>query len=560
MFSWLRNAARRPSAVIGLISALTACLVPPSAQAQLTADQCALIYNADSADSRELASHYAAVRGIPQKYVWGMPLPLRERMTRVEYDELARGVRTFLEALPDGGDIRCLVTFYEVPLRVAGPKLTDQERKLAERLEARQRRNLESFQEVLDEFDPPGGQSSDRTPKGDWSKELSVLLERYGRVRKQMGAAAERLSGKERTKAFGRALQLVEQVEGRSAALAAVQQIQPVPSLKWTERLAETARQERLVEERLVVIWKEGPKSPQYQEGLDLLSAWHGVLGACNRLDADVGRLGVRDCHAALDSELSLVLWDTYDLYRWLPNTLNPRVAVKPRDQGRPKVLMVSRIDAPTPEIARRLIDDAVAVEKTGLAGTFYVDCRGMKARDAYGRCDRDLFDLFQWLRTSSDIPVILDAGGSVFPAGSCPDAALYCGWYSVGRYVPAFTFVRGAVGYHIASIELGSLREKDRGYWCPGLLRDGICATLGPTAEPYLGAFPPATRFFGLLMTGRLTLVECFYQSKPFNSWQMTLLGDPLYRPFAKNPKLTLEQVDELVPVKDGSGMLDSR
>jgi hypothetical protein len=29
------------------------------------------------------------------------------------------------------------------------------------------------------------------------------------------------------------------------------------------------------------------------------------------------------------------------------------------------------------------------------------------------------------------------------------------------------------------------------------------------------------------------LTLVECFARSNPFNSWMMTLIGDPLYRPF---------------------------
>jgi len=35
-------------------------------------------------------------------------------------------------------------------------------------------------------------------------------------------------------------------------------------------------------------------------------------------------------------------------------------------------------------------------------------------------------------------------------------------------------------------------------------------------------------------LLDGRLGLAECYALSKPFWSWQMVLIGDPLYRPFA--------------------------
>jgi hypothetical protein len=49
---------------------------------------------------------------------------------------------------------------------------------------------------------------------------------------------------------------------------------------------------------------------------------------------------------------------------------------------------------------------------------------------------------------------------------------------------------------------------------------------------EPYLRTFPEPKAFFSELFSGRC-LVEAFYRTKPFNSWQMVLLGDPLYRPF---------------------------
>ena len=62
--------------------------------------------------------------------------------------------------------------------------------------------------------------------------------------------------------------------------------------------------------------------------------------------------------------------------------------------------------------------------------------------------------------------------------------------------------------------------------------MMDGVTATMGAVAEPYLAAFPKPHRFFAELVKGRC-LAEAFYRAKPFNSWQMVLIGDPLYRPF---------------------------
>jgi uncharacterized protein (TIGR03790 family) len=123
----------------------------------------------------------------------------------------------------------------------------------------------------------------------------------------------------------------------------------------------------------------------------------------------------------------------------------------------------------------------------------------------------------------------------ALFQPGDCPRAALYCGWYSLAKYVDAFDFVPGAVGFHIASSEAVSLRQPDSGQWCPNLLKKGITATLGPVAEPYLAAFPQPDAFFSELFVGRC-LVEAFYRTKRFNSWQMVLIGDPLYTPFPRN------------------------
>jgi hypothetical protein len=42
-------------------------------------------------------------------------------------------------------------------------------------------------------------------------------------------------------------------------------------------------------------------------------------------------------------------------------------------------------------------------------------------------------------------------------------------------------------------------------------------------------------TEFFGLLYSGKYSLVEAYYLSVRYLSWKMVLFGDPLYRPWFK-------------------------
>ena len=45
-------------------------------------------------------------------------------------------------------------------------------------------------------------------------------------------------------------------------------------------------------------------------------------------------------------------------------------------------------------------------------------------------------------------------------------------------------------------------------------------------------------------VVTGQYTLVECYWKTSLFASWMTVLVGDPLYNPYAKTPKLKSEQV----------------
>ncbi|MFZ7110302.1 MAG: TIGR03790 family protein [Desulfatiglandales bacterium] len=249
------------------------------------------------------------------------------------------------------------------------------------------------------------------------------------------------------------------------------------------------------------------------------------------------------DHRSSFDSELALVLVEDYSLKGWIRNPLFIGFKNSKLEIPREKILMVSRLDGPSDEIVKRIINDSIDTEKVGLKGKAYFDARwpkpseeeAKKAGMGYGFYDRSIHLAAERIRGSGLMPVVLNDKPELFQAGECPDAALYCGWYSLARYVDAFKWQPGSVGYHIASSECGTLKGKDSQVWCKRMLEQGVAATLGPVGEPYVQAFPVPEVFFGLLVGGRMTLSDCYMSSLPFLSWQMVLVGDPLYRPFGR-------------------------
>ena len=246
-----------------------------------------------------------------------------------------------------------------------------------------------------------------------------------------------------------------------------------------------------------------------------------------------------KETSASVDSELSMVMFRNYELYRWQVNMLR---SSSKNSQNQDELLaagigtlMVSRLDGPGEDIIKGLVDKAIAAEQTGLKGAAYFDSRGIFRKDQFGTYDQSLRDLAHLTKLRTDLSVELDETGALFVPGDCPRATVYCGWYSVKKYIDAFDFVDGAVGFHIASFEAVGLRDPNSSHWCSAMLVDGITATLGAVAEPYLHSFPKPKEFFEELYSGKC-LVEAYYRTKPFNSWRLILIGDPLYRPFKEH------------------------
>jgi len=250
------------------------------------------------------------------------------------------------------------------------------------------------------------------------------------------------------------------------------------------------------------------------------------------QLQSEIDRIKGKETNASVDSELSMVLFGDYELYRWQPNKLRNRLGLSFN------TLMVSRLDGPGEDVVIGLVDKAIKAEKTGLNGIAYIDSRGIaddKKPYSPGYFDQSLRNLAVLIKLRTIMPAKEEQTRRLFAPGACPRTAIYCGWYSLKKYIDAFNFVDGAIGYHIASWEAVDLRDPNSSQWCPAMLKDGITATLGAVDEPYLHSFPEPKEFFLELFNG-YCLVEAYYRTKPFNSWQLVLIGDPLYRPFKKS------------------------
>jgi uncharacterized protein (TIGR03790 family) len=261
-------------------------------------------------------------------------------------------------------------------------------------------------------------------------------------------------------------------------------------------------------------------------------------------------QLSYKESYASVDNELAMMWLPSYPLTRWQLNLRFFTITERAR-ANLPKIVMTCRIDGPTPQVAKRIVEDALKAEAAGgPQGRAYVDARGIEWKEkgqditagSYGGFDEALRE-FALLLNEKKFKTSLDNADPVFLPGTCPKTALYCGWYALQNYTPAFELVTGSIAIHVASFEAVSLRDRPNRRWVPNLLQDGACVTLGPVQEPYLIAFPKPNHFFGFLLAGH-TVVESYWLSCPFTSWQIMIIGDPLYRPFGKEPRMKSSEV----------------
>ena len=202
-------------------------------------------------------------------------------------------------------------------------------------------------------------------------------------------------------------------------------------------------------------------------------------------------------------------------------------------------VIMVARLDGPSVEIARGLVDKALRAETNGLWGRAYFDARGI-TNGEYQLGD-------DWMRLGADITrrmgfeTVLDDKEPMFSAGvPMSQIAFYAGWYGgivSGPFTqPTVEFMPGAFAYHLYSFSAANIRSATES-WVGPLLAKGATITMGSVAEPYLPGTPNIAAFIDRLVFRKYTFGEAAYICQASLSWQTTVVGDPLYCPFGRPP-----------------------
>lgn len=246
---------------------------------------------------------------------------------------------------------------------------------------------------------------------------------------------------------------------------------------------------------------------------------------------------------AAVDSELCF-LPTPNPQYLLAGPTANPFYGTTNRSWLSPLngILMVARLDGPNATIARALVDKAIDAETNGLWGRAYFDLRGVTNEFKKGD---------DWIGAAADdarkygFSTVIDTNPQTFSAGfPMSQIALYAGWYdwnASGPFAqPNVEFMPGAFAYHLQSYSAQTLRSTTKN-WCGPLLAEGATCTMGCIDEPYLDGTPNVAVFFSRWLGG-FSFGEAAYASQRVLSWQTTVIGDPLYRPFGKNPQFQHE------------------
>ncbi len=228
----------------------------------------------------------------------------------------------------------------------------------------------------------------------------------------------------------------------------------------------------------------------------------------------------------------------------------------------------VTRIDGPTSDIAKGLVDKAMLAEKSLIPPpptyTGYVDGNNtIQAEDGGGynstnnailRC-YDEMQAAGWNSVKDTHPERF--GNATTGVTHCKKAIWYSGWY-VGTYEDVFDWQTGAIGFHLYSWTAASIRTGNS--WVTGMLNHGITGTAGTVAEPFTWGYMMFDVFYNrfLSTTKKFNFADACYASTAMNpsyssDWMMTFVGDPLYTIYAggasKSGSKDINPFDIVVP-----------
>ena len=527
------------------------CAIKPlsCAAMTLTPDSIAIIVNGNDPNSWAIGKLYAKVRAIPPDHLIVLNLPVgQETISSDLYRvRIARAIRQILKMRHLRRSINCLITTYGIPLRVgpdAGGPHTAAELVVVRFDLGRSLKSLHAGTAQLNQLgieNAAPSRSPIAAPPMQSSTTPAAMQHALLVFQQALTAAAsrmKRLEPAQRTAAMAKLLPLMQKYVGPAGLLQILHVNPDTPNAAAARAML--ARNRRVLRKDMRVYRQlalAGESRRNLAKMRKLQQECFGVTGLARELISEEASLTTHRGNSALDSDLMMLWRGKLRRGRWFLNPMDLRNWTANATANHPRVMMVCRLDAPTPAMVKRMIRVSLSVEKTGLRGVAYFDARGLHTYSPYESFDHDLRVTARYIKANSNMKVVLEDTPAFLQAKNCPDEAVYCGWYSLQHYLDSCQWLPGSVAYHVASFELSTLHTPGTPDWCPNLIAHGVCGTLGATDEPYLFAFPLPSEFFPLLLSGKFTQGEVYYMTTPVIGWRMAFVGDPLYNPFKHHP-----------------------
>jgi len=231
---------------------------------------------------------------------------------------------------------------------------------------------------------------------------------------------------------------------------------------------------------------------------------------------------------AAVDSELMLLRAENREINAAIRNPyLGSEKALTFED----KILVVSRLDGATVELAKGLVEKAILAEALTPEGHSYLDTRGLTKEDGYTFRDKKMAKVEESWKLLG-IPYSHDTAGEVVDLSTYKDPLHYQGWYAGGQTPKGkVKFRTGGIDVHLHSFSASTVRGTTSNWVGPLLSWNATC-TYGTVYEPYTVGYPYEEFMWERIARG-WQYGEAGMAGNELLSWQAIFVGDPLYRPY---------------------------
>ena len=224
------------------------------------------------------------------------------------------------------------------------------------------------------------------------------------------------------------------------------------------------------------------------------------------------------------------------------------------------EAIVCSRIDAPTYELSRQIIDEGSVFQNQHTAnGRFYIDPYTTQYISNESIYRSDILYFINNTISKLNLEVVSTSGQDPYVDVIFPfltHDSFYWGWFQDRSSLSFFKSPdTSRIFFYNADYDSGtSIRNVNSDTWCQLALQGGYLSFAGSMSNPSIDGFIRPTPFFNSLLYGS-TLGEAYLFANPYYDWTISMFGDPLITvAFSANSSITksggsvqiVNQVDE--------------